>query len=96
MHIINRVKKDCTHICIYKIDLYKLLIYLRAHIYRAASTTFYFSQTCLFTSGRYDTEVINSARIFRGFFGVFFVFFFLFVSSRARSGRVCGGDDNFR
>ena len=39
------------------------------------------------TSGRYDTEVINSAPIF---------FSILCVSSRARSRRACGGDDNFR
>jgi hypothetical protein len=45
-------------------------------------------QISLITSGRYDTEVINSAPIF---------FFHLCRAARVvEDRRACGGDDNFR
>ncbi len=57
--------------------------------HRAGGLVANYTSLHVITSGRYDTEVINSARIFSWFF-------FHFVSSRARSPRACGGDDNFR
>ena len=46
-----------------------------------------------FTSGRYDTEVINSAPIFL----ICFIFFHLCRAARVvEDRRACGGDDNFR
>ena len=46
---------------------------------------FHFTRIQLITSGRYEGL---------GFLG-FFVVFFHFVLTRARSRRACGGDDNF-